>query len=86
MTTTTSNQELNGILERFKAEHIVEGGGIVDAWLEERGGESFLLYQLDIGLSELEPEALLEKMKAFPPEFEGVATVMTWFPREEEDV
>lgn len=79
MNTKTSNE---AILERFKKTYQNDEHFVLDAWLEEVGGEAWIKYQLNTDIADLDPEAQTKKMVEIPAEFEGIPTIITWWPRE----
>jgi hypothetical protein len=63
-------------LAAFKAEWVKPGSGIKDAWVEFKNGENWLVYQLDA-------EQITDKLPGVPAEYDGLTTIITWFPRNE---
>ena len=63
----------------FKDEFAKPGAGIADAWVEYKSGEYWLVYQLSMELANGD----VTKLPSVPPEYRGLATIITWFPRED---
>jgi len=66
----------DSIVTAFKAEWMKPDGFILDAWIEERGEDRFLMYQLN-------PDMDMSDLGKVPGEFQGLPTVITWFPRDQ---
>ncbi|HMX47401.1 MAG TPA: hypothetical protein PLC15_19295 [Candidatus Obscuribacter sp.] len=82
-TATGANaQDNDAILERFKAAYKNSEHYVIDAWLVSVGDDVFIEYQLDTALSDLTPEEMMKKMGEIPREFEGLPTIITWFPKD----
>lgn len=78
MDTNTSKE---AILERFKQAYQNKEHFVLDAWLEEVG-ETWIKYQLDANISDLDAEEMMAQMRKIPAEFEGIPTILTWWPRQ----
>lgn len=79
----TTPVDAQAVLERFKKAYVNPEHYVVDAWLVESVGETWLKYQLSTDLADLEPTEMAAKMTAIPHEFEGLFTIITWFPKED---
>lgn len=82
-----SNQQVPGAdheasLKRFKEQFQKPEHYVVDAWLRQVGDDVFIEYQLSTDLADLTPEEMMKKMGEIPREFEGLPTIITWFPRD----
>lgn len=71
-----STTDEDPIVAAFKAEWVKPEGFILDAWIEVRGEDRFLLYQLN-------PDMDVSDFGKVPAEFQGLPTVITWFPRDQ---
>ena len=78
---SNSQPDNDAILERFKAAYKNSEHYVIDAWLVSVGDDVFIEYQLDTALSDLTPEEMRKKMGEIPREFEGLPTIITWFPK-----
>jgi hypothetical protein len=78
----TATKSHDAILARFREEFVKPGSGVVDAWLTGAGDDTFIQYQLD-------PEAAMGKVETagrlseVPHVYEGLSTIITWFPRQQ---
>lgn len=79
---SNSQPDNDAILERFKAAYKNSEHYVIDAWLVSVGDDVFIEYQLDTALSDLTPEEMMKKMGEIPREFEGLPTIITWFPKD----
>ena len=79
---SNSQPDNDAILERFKAAYKNSEHYVIDAWLVSVGDDVFIEYQLDTDLSDLTPEEMMKKMGESPREFEGLPTIITWFPKD----
>ena len=77
---SNSQPDNDAILERFKAAYKNSEHYVIDAWLVSVGDD--VEYQLDTALSDLTPEEMMKKMGEIPREFEGLPTIITWFPKD----
>jgi hypothetical protein len=70
------------VVENFKAEFIKDGGIVLGAWFDE--GSKFLVVYVDpMRLSDEGVQEELLKVPA-PGEYQGLPTVLTLFPREQQ--
>lgn len=81
-TGSNSQPDNDAILERFKAAYKNSEHYVIDAWLVSVGDDVFIEYQLDTALADLTPEEMMKKMGEIPREFEGLPTIITWFPKD----
>lgn len=68
------------ILAAFHDEFVKPGNrSVVDAWLTEAGGDTFIQYQLS--MDAIERFEQTGSVSEVPSEYKGLPTVITWFPR-----
>ncbi|MBX9940916.1 MAG: hypothetical protein K2Y32_16765 [Candidatus Obscuribacterales bacterium] len=75
-------QDNDAILKRFKEAYQNAEHHVVDAWLVQHGDDVFIEYQLNADLADLEAEEMMKAMGKIPREFEGLPTIITWFPKD----
>lgn len=63
-------------LASFKGEYVKPGSGIKDAWVQFRNGQDWLVYQLN-------QAEIADMLPDVPAEYQGLTTVITWFPRDD---
>jgi hypothetical protein len=78
----SSAQDNDAILKRFKEAYQNPEHHVVDAWLVQHGDDVFIEYQLNTDLADLEAEEMMKAMGKIPREFEGLPTIITWFPKD----
>jgi hypothetical protein len=79
--TLTEGKSNEAILADFRREFVEHGNcGVVDAWLTGSGDDVFIQYQLSLDVADKAMET--GKLTDVPMEYQGLPTLITWFPRE----
>jgi hypothetical protein len=77
----TNGKSHDEILAEFRTEWVEPGNrGIVDAWLTGSGADTFIQYQLALSVADTAAET--GKLPEVPNLYQGLCTLITWFPRE----
>jgi hypothetical protein len=71
----------DAVLAEFRAEFVKPGSGVIDAWLTGAGDDTFIQYQLDAEVATSRVETA-GRLSAVPHEYQGLPTIITWFPRQ----
>lgn len=77
---SATQSDYNAILERFKQAYQNPEHYVLDAWLIQVGDETWIKYQLETSIADLDPEVIVNKMAGVPRVFEGMTTIITWWP------
>lgn len=79
--TTPGGKSNDEILADFKAEWVTpDNRGVVDAWIVGAGDDTFIQYQLSLDVADTAAET--GKLPEVPHMYQGIATLITWFPRD----
>lgn len=71
------------ILARFKQTYVGAEKCVLDAWLEEAAGETWIKYHFECDVTAYTNEQFMALSRAVPFEFEGLPTIKTLFPKED---